>query len=870
MSFEWGTAPEVYVDGSIVPYAFSGGADMPQWSKVDLNRDGTEDLVAFDRQGNHWIPFLADNGNWVSAPAYADSLPAIENWALFRDYNGDGKKDLFAFVLGGMGVWENKSDADTLLFDWALPGGFLTTDVGSFQSNLYNFSTDIPAIVDLDEDGDLDILTFGQRSTIEWHEGLNANGLDFRMNTTCWGRFEENLVSNNLTLNGCQGVQKMKVSGGSGAVHAGSTLLVVNLNGDTLKDVLIGDVSFSNLVAAYNGGHTDSAFMTSQDTLYPSPNAVNVEFFPAAFYEDVDFDNVPDLIVSPNLNGSMNTGNAWLYKNVGSSSSPSYSSPDSSFLVEGMIDIGTRARPALVDIDFDGDFDLVIGGTGEYLAQGTYSSRLQLYKNISASAEPKFELVEEDLADAGFNNLGEDLSPTFGDLDGDLDPDLIIGTRTGELFYYENTGTILNYNYTYRGLINGIDVGNHAAPALGDIDGDGILDLFVGNEAGYVAYYTTSGTFPNLFTLVDDQWAGINMASTQSPNGYATPAFVYAQDTTLLIGSKDLGAIQKDSIDAILSGATSRDLVFGSGTTTSSTREETPFGGSKRNGRVQILFSADELSNAGGIHGQFENMGFELGAFSNLYLTQGFSIRLKHVSDTVHTDFQSLGFTTVFSGIRVMTTGWNDVSFTTPFVWNGKDPVMVEICFSKHAQTGDIPVVYHTTSFNSVLYGEITGWNGITQDGCEMPYSGAHNKRPNIRFNLTPTLRDLDSHFLTSGSHLHPAVADLNADGFPDVIVGNQSGGVHYFKGIPFKDLALEETVTDVELLLFPNPAKGLVELRAPEELMVRGMVYSMLGRKLTELVPGSNTLRLPAGMYVVIYVDEKGSQVGSDRLIIQ
>jgi len=870
LSFEWTAAPEVLVNGNPLPYGFAGGADMPQWSKVDLNRDGIEDLIAFDRQGNRWIPFLADNGSWVSAPAYADSLPKVENWALFRDFNGDGKRDLFAFVLGGIGVWENKSDSDTLLFNWALPGSFLTTDVGGFSTNLYNFSTDIPAITDIDNDGDIDILTFGQRSTVEWHEGLTTAGLNFRMNTTCWGRFEENIVSNELTLNGCQGIQKMKVSGTSGGVHAGSTLLVIDLNGDALKDALIGDVSFSNLVAAYNQGTIDSAFMTSQDSLYPSTNAVNVEFFPAAYYEDVDFDNVPDLLVSPNLNGSMNQDNVWLYKNTGSTSSPSYTNLDSSFMVSGMIDIGSGARPTLVDIDFDGDFDLVVGGTGAYLAQGTYKSKLMLFENTSATAEPTFELVDEDLADAGFNNLGEDLSPTFGDLDGDLDPDLIIGTRSGELFYYENTGTILNYNFSYRGLINGIDVGNHAAPTLGDIDGDGDLDLFIGNEAGHVAFYEKTGAYPNFFTLVEEQWAGINMASTQSPNGFATPAIVYGQDTTLLIGSRDLGVVQKDSISAILNGATSRDLVFDSGNSTSSTREETPFGGSKRNGRVQFILSPDELINAGGIYGQLESIGFELGTFSNLYLTQGFTVGMKHISDTSLTSFHTKGLTTVFNGIRVMTSGWNDISLTHPFIWNGSDPLLIEICFSKHAQTGDIPVIYHTTNFNSFLYGDVVGWNGITQDGCEMPYGGQHNKRPNVRFNLTPTLRNLDAHFMSSGSYLHPAVADINADGFPDVIVGNQSGGLHYFKGVAFKDLSLEEENLEVNISLYPNPTQHALYMNSANQKVTEGVIYSMLGQELTRITVGQNTIELPAGMYIVVFLDKQSAAVHSERLIIQ
>ena len=144
----------------------------------------------------------------------------------------------------------------------------------------------------------------------------------------------------------------------------------------------------------------------------------------------MDFDSIPDLLVAPNLNGSINQGNAWLYQNTGASNNPVFASLDSSFLVDEMIDVGSTARPALVDLDFDGDYDLVVGGKGAYLAPGTYKSSLHLYTNVGTNTSPEFELTNTDYVNAGFNNLGEDLSPAFGDLDGDYDPDLLIGAMT--------------------------------------------------------------------------------------------------------------------------------------------------------------------------------------------------------------------------------------------------------------------------------------------------------------------------------------------------------------------------------------------------------------------------------------------------------
>ena len=101
----------------------------------------------------------------------------------------------------------------------------------------------------------------------------------------------------------------------------------------------------------------------------------------------------------------------------------------------------------------------------------------------------------------------------------------------------------------------------------------------IGNEAGTVAYYQHTGTYPNIFTLVDANWVGIDMSSPFAPSGYSVPSVIYGSDTTLLIGSEDQGIVHLDSLATIMAGATNVDAVFGSGPDLS------PGRGARRRGR---------------------------------------------------------------------------------------------------------------------------------------------------------------------------------------------------------------------------------------------------------------------------------------------
>ncbi|HAB32169.1 MAG TPA: hypothetical protein DCE13_06450, partial [Cryomorphaceae bacterium] len=119
-------------------------------------------------------------------------------------------------------------------YSWALTGAYLTSTYSTGQApiNLLVTSTDVPAIRDVDGNGTVDILTFGQQAAaVEFHSNSSACALDFSRADACWGDFLENNLTNAITLDACTG----SLGAGAqteGGLHSGSTLLTLYLTGN--------------------------------------------------------------------------------------------------------------------------------------------------------------------------------------------------------------------------------------------------------------------------------------------------------------------------------------------------------------------------------------------------------------------------------------------------------------------------------------------------------------------------------------------------------------------------------------------------------------------------------------------------------------
>ena len=106
---------EVVKNGTALKNAWAGGLNNPQLNHMDVNFDCAKDIVIFDRSSNVVRVYLndriEDNPSYTYAPEYSRFFPDnLEHFMLLRDYNHDGKEDIFTFNIGGMRVYRNVSD----------------------------------------------------------------------------------------------------------------------------------------------------------------------------------------------------------------------------------------------------------------------------------------------------------------------------------------------------------------------------------------------------------------------------------------------------------------------------------------------------------------------------------------------------------------------------------------------------------------------------------------------------------------------------------------------------------------------------------------------------------------------------------------
>ena len=154
-------------------------------------------------------------------------------------------------------------------------------------------------------------------------------------------------------------------------------------------------------------------------------------------------------------------------------------------------DVGYYGSPTLGDLDGDGDRDALVGEAG---------GKVFAYVNTGSDTAPVW--IRQPGWDPVFD-AGDRAAPALADLDGDGDLDLLIGNTTGTLAGFENVGSRAAPAWRARHDwdLTGFGAGVHAA--LGDVDRDGRLDLFVGLEQGEVWAYAGTGGTPSFARRTD-------------------------------------------------------------------------------------------------------------------------------------------------------------------------------------------------------------------------------------------------------------------------------------------------------------------------------------------------------------------------------
>ena len=393
---------------------------------------------------------------------------------------------------------------------------------GVFYNDLYwgGISSSSPTLVDIDNDGDLDLFVFGGNRQRGNNEELHYFRNDGSAAAPSWTHVTANYF----------GRYKLPAQ-------------FADLDGDGDFDAVLagwpwepeGFIYYEN-----TGTAAEPAWMLRTTDMLGDGNSEG-NFTLVDINGDGDFDLF--YTISWEEEGSSYTSIVF-YENTGTPAAPAWTFVTDQY--GGIIGAKEPWQPAppdlswfasirFADIDADDDPDMFLGG----------SEHVSHYRNDGTASAPVWTFVTDTYGigvpyDSGMMHY----IVAFGDLDGNGTLDVVAGHELGWLISFRNTGTPANANYTLwtDGMLP-IDYCGFANPALADIDNDGDLDLILGlaspsvNDAHFVFLRNDGTRAAPLWTYVTGDFGGV---PREWALGSKTPTFVDIDgdgDQDLFIGA---------------------------------------------------------------------------------------------------------------------------------------------------------------------------------------------------------------------------------------------------------------------------------------------------------------------------------------------
>ncbi|SHM53083.1 Por secretion system C-terminal sorting domain-containing protein [Cyclobacterium lianum] len=370
---------------------FAGGINAAQLQEMDLNGDGSEELVIWDINAGMIRAFRKTRDGFLPIPEAAFYFPEDVNaFLILKDFDGDGRKDLFTGSPFGIKAYQNKTDPAGGPFPhWEVAQEFLRLDNGA---NLTSNILDIPLIEDLDGDGDLDILTFNfasgdyleffKNTSVDRKNQADIDG--FASANVRWGRFEFcgcGNISFGTTCSGLPITANLQEDKQLRVQHSGGhSLLYRDLNNDGIRDLLIGQDLCESLYYLPNSGTDLEPVFETFATSLPEYGALpNFPIFHSPFLLGENL-----LISSHSSEISANTGINFANSLYLLSPEADDSPLTTAFLQEDMLDFGENSRPYYSGNSLQGNLYVAANVTeekevkGKIFKFGLKGDRLQL------------------------------------------------------------------------------------------------------------------------------------------------------------------------------------------------------------------------------------------------------------------------------------------------------------------------------------------------------------------------------------------------------------------------------------------------------------------------------------------------------------